>query len=291
MLVFQHGWGKQLLGFEATGGIVPFLPIFLFVILFGLSMDYHVFILSRIREAYDRGDTDEAVAHGIKTTAGVITSAALVMVCVFSVFGVLSFMLFKQIGVGLAAAILIDATIVRAVLLPAIDEAPRRLELVPAEVARVAAAPRARRQVETVEAPPAAGSVGVSEAASQPISERAHGEVWARVATERGLATGAIAVVALHVVDDSFLQPSRAPRRPTISSAASCRWRSLRAPRSCTARARRRVRATLALLVGFFGVLSGTEAVYYSLNGGPSATTSPGSVDARRLRAPRHRHA
>ena len=89
VLVFQHGWGKQLLGFESTGGIVPFLPIFLFVILFGLSMDYHVFILSRIREAYDRGaTTDEAVAHGIKTTAGVITSAALVMVCVFSVFGV-----------------------------------------------------------------------------------------------------------------------------------------------------------------------------------------------------------
>ena len=121
VLVFQHGWGKQLLGFEATGGIVPFLPIFLFVILFGLSMDYHVFILSRIREAYDRGRDapSEAVAHGIKTTAGVITSAALVMVCVFSIFAVLSFMLFKQIGVGLAAAILIDATIVRAVLLPA----------------------------------------------------------------------------------------------------------------------------------------------------------------------------
>ena len=120
VLVFQHGWGKQVFGFDATGGIVPFLPIFLFVILFGLSMDYHVFILSRIREAYDRGaTTDEAVAHGIKTTAGVITSAALVMVCVFSVFGVLSFMIFKQIGVGLAAAILIDATIVRAVLLPA----------------------------------------------------------------------------------------------------------------------------------------------------------------------------
>jgi RND superfamily putative drug exporter len=120
VMVFQHGWGKQLLGFETTGGIVPFLPIFLFVILFGLSMDYHVFILSRIREAYDRGaTTDQAVSHGIKTTAGVITSAALVMVCVFSVFGILSFMIFKQIGVGLAVAILIDATIVRAILLPA----------------------------------------------------------------------------------------------------------------------------------------------------------------------------
>ena len=120
VLVFQHGWGKQLLGFETTGGIVPFLPIFLFVILFGLSMDYHVFILSRIREAYDRGmSTEQAIAHGIKTTAGVITSAAIVMVCVFSIFAVLSYMMFKQIGVGLAAAILIDATIVRAVLLPA----------------------------------------------------------------------------------------------------------------------------------------------------------------------------
>jgi uncharacterized membrane protein YdfJ with MMPL/SSD domain len=120
VLVFQHGWGKGLLGFESTGGIVAFLPIFLFVILFGLSMDYHVFILSRIREAYDRGmPTEDAVAHSVKTTAGVITSAAIVMVCVFAIFGALQFMIFKQIGVGLAAAILIDATIVRAVLLPA----------------------------------------------------------------------------------------------------------------------------------------------------------------------------
>jgi RND superfamily putative drug exporter len=120
VLVFQHGYGKQLLGFEFTGGIDPFLPILLFVILFGLSMDYHVFILSRIREAYDRGmSTDEAIAHGIKSTAGVVTSAAIVMVAVFAVFGALQAMIFKQFGVGLAAAILIDATIVRAILLPA----------------------------------------------------------------------------------------------------------------------------------------------------------------------------
>jgi RND superfamily putative drug exporter len=120
VLVFQHGVGKSLLGFEHTGGVVPFLPIFLFVILFGLSMDYHVFILSRIRECFDRGSTtDEAIAHGIKTTAGVVTSAAIVMVAVFSIFGTLSMIIFKQFGVGLAAAILIDATIVRAVLLPA----------------------------------------------------------------------------------------------------------------------------------------------------------------------------
>jgi uncharacterized membrane protein YdfJ with MMPL/SSD domain len=120
VLVFQHGWGKGLLGFEFTGGIDPFLPILLFVILFGLSMDYHVFILSRVREAYDRGmSTDEAIAHGIKTTAGVVTSAAFVMVGVFAIFATLSMLILKQFGVGLAAAILIDATIVRAILLPA----------------------------------------------------------------------------------------------------------------------------------------------------------------------------
>ena len=90
------------------------------MILFGLSMDYHVFILSRVREAYDRGmSTDDAIAHGIKTTAGVVTSAAIVMVGVFAIFATLSMMIFKQFGVGLAAAILIDATIVRAILLPA----------------------------------------------------------------------------------------------------------------------------------------------------------------------------
>ncbi len=120
VLVFQHGWGKQVLGFEFTGGIDPFLPILLFVILFGLSMDYHVFILSRIREGYDSGmSTEAAVSHGIKTTAGVVTSAAIVMVGVFSIFGALQAMIFKQFGVGLASAILIDATIVRAILLPA----------------------------------------------------------------------------------------------------------------------------------------------------------------------------
>ena len=120
VLVFQHGWGKQVLGFEITGGIDPFLPILLFVILFGLSMDYHVFVLSRVREAHDKGmSTDDSIAFGIKSTAGVVTSAAIVMVGVFAIFGTLSMMIFKQFGVGLAAAILIDATIIRAILLPA----------------------------------------------------------------------------------------------------------------------------------------------------------------------------
>lgn len=118
--VFQDGHGEKLLGFESNGAVVSWLPMFLFVILFGLSMDYHVFILSRVREAYDRGmSTDDAVAHGIKATAGTVTSAAIVMVAVFGIFATLSSLDFKQMGVGLATAILIDATIVRAVLLPA----------------------------------------------------------------------------------------------------------------------------------------------------------------------------
>jgi uncharacterized membrane protein YdfJ with MMPL/SSD domain len=118
--VFQWGWGENLLDFESNGGITPWLPMFLFVILFGLSMDYHVFILSRIREAYDRGlSNEEAVAHGIKTTASVVTSAATVMVATFSVFALLPLIDMKEMGFGLAAAVLIDATIVRAALLPA----------------------------------------------------------------------------------------------------------------------------------------------------------------------------
>ncbi len=120
VLVFQHGVGKGLLGFNETSGISPVVPLLLFVILFGLSMDYHVFIISRIRETFDRGASmDDAIAHGIKSTAGVVTSAAIVMVAVFSIFATLSILMFKQFGVGLAAAILIDATIVRGVLLPA----------------------------------------------------------------------------------------------------------------------------------------------------------------------------
>jgi uncharacterized membrane protein YdfJ with MMPL/SSD domain len=120
VLVFQHGIGKGLLGVSSADGIETVVPLLLFVILFGLSMDYHVFIISRIREAFDRGaKMDDAVSHGIKSTAGVVTSAAIVMVAVFSIFGTLSMPFFKQFGVGLAAAILIDATIVRAVLLPA----------------------------------------------------------------------------------------------------------------------------------------------------------------------------
>jgi RND superfamily putative drug exporter len=118
--MFQWGWGQSLLGFTSVHAISSWLPLFLFVVLFGLSMDYHVFILSRIRERYDEtGKTDQAVAHGIKTTAGVVTAAAVVMVFVFLAFATLSMVSLKEMGVGLAVAVLLDATLVRAVLLPA----------------------------------------------------------------------------------------------------------------------------------------------------------------------------
>jgi uncharacterized membrane protein YdfJ with MMPL/SSD domain len=118
--VFQDGHGASLLGVKATGGVAPWLPLFLFVILFGLSMDYHVFILSRVKELVDRGmSTDDAVSQGIRSTAGVVTSAAVVMVGVFSIFIGLTLVDFKEFGLGLAAAIMIDATVIRGVLLPA----------------------------------------------------------------------------------------------------------------------------------------------------------------------------
>ncbi|HET7648088.1 MAG TPA: MMPL family transporter [Gaiellaceae bacterium] len=118
--VFQHRWAEGLLGFHSNGAIATWLPLFLFVILFGLSMDYHVFILSRVKELVDEGmETGEAVAEGIRSTASTVTSAAIVMVAVFAIFGTLHTLDMKQMGVGLAVAILIDATLIRAVLLPA----------------------------------------------------------------------------------------------------------------------------------------------------------------------------
>jgi uncharacterized membrane protein YdfJ with MMPL/SSD domain len=139
-LVFQHHWAQPILGFHGNGTIVSWLPLFLFVVLFGLSMDYHVFILSRVREAVDSGEqTDAAVQRSISSTAGVVSAAAVVMVCVFALFATLSSLELKQAGVGLAAAVLIDATLIRGVLLPAtmklLGDAnwylPRRLQWLP----------------------------------------------------------------------------------------------------------------------------------------------------------------
>jgi RND superfamily putative drug exporter len=119
VLVFQDGWLSGQLGFK-PGVIESFVPVFIFTILFGLSMDYHVFILTRIKESRDRGaSSNEAVARGISITSGTITSAAAIMVGVFAVFVTLELTIIKQLGLGLAVAVFLDATIVRSVLLPA----------------------------------------------------------------------------------------------------------------------------------------------------------------------------
>jgi len=119
--VFQDGWGTGHAGLFAAGAIEDWLPLFVFVVLFGLSMDYHVFVVSRIQEAYQSGlSTTDAVRHGIRATASTVTSAAVIMVAVFSVFAVLSMQDFQQLGLGLAAAVLVDATVIRALLLPAV---------------------------------------------------------------------------------------------------------------------------------------------------------------------------
>jgi len=120
VMVFQWGWGADLIGLESTVPIVPFIPMFMFAILFGLSMDYEVFLLSRIREEYlVTGDSDGSVVHGIATTGRLITSAALIMVSVFLGFVLGNDPSAKMFGLGLAVAIFIDATIVRMILVPA----------------------------------------------------------------------------------------------------------------------------------------------------------------------------
>ncbi|HUZ25563.1 MAG TPA: MMPL family transporter [Streptosporangiaceae bacterium] len=119
-LIFQDGHLQGPLGFTAYGAIIPWVPLFSFVLLFGLSMDYHVFILSRIRELWSGGmSSTDAVVSGIGRSAGVVTSAAVIMVAVFSIFATLSGIDVKMLGVGLAAAVLIDATVVRGMILPA----------------------------------------------------------------------------------------------------------------------------------------------------------------------------
>ncbi|MFJ6144183.1 MMPL family transporter [Streptomyces anulatus] len=119
--VFQHGWGASLIGSEGVGAIEAWMPLFVLVVLFGLSMDYHVFVVSRIREARGGGlDNRAAIETGIRRTAGAVTGAAAIMVAVFAVFGTLSMQDMQQMGVGLAVAVLLDATVVRMVLLPSV---------------------------------------------------------------------------------------------------------------------------------------------------------------------------
>jgi putative drug exporter of the RND superfamily len=134
-LVFQGTWAEGLLGFESNGHVVSWVPMLLFVVLSGLSLDYHVFVVSRIRENALSGMTVQRSVHGgVVRTAGVVTSAAIVMVAVFAIFGSLSFLELKQIGVGLSAAILLDATIIRIVTLPAIIVAAHRVLWWPGQV-------------------------------------------------------------------------------------------------------------------------------------------------------------
>jgi RND superfamily putative drug exporter len=182
VLIFQHDWAQGVLQFTSNHSITSWLPMFLFVVLFGLSMDYHVFILSRIKELHDAGlPTEEAVSRGIRRTAGTVTSAAIIMVAVFAIFGTLQLIQMKQLGVGLALAVLIDATIIRGVMLPAamklLGESnwylPRWLEWVPAlapEVVESQSAADEREQVGVgagvdagVDQPRSPGSEGVAE--------------------------------------------------------------------------------------------------------------------------------
>jgi uncharacterized membrane protein YdfJ with MMPL/SSD domain len=157
VLIFQHTWAEGVLGFTSNRAITSWLPMFLFVVLFGLSMDYHVFILSRIKELRDGGlSTDEAVSRGIRRTAGTVTSAAIIMVAVFAIFGTLRLIMMKQMGVGLGLAVLIDATVIRGVMLPAAMKLlgewnwymPRWLEWVPSLT------PEDRATVEKQSEPP-----------------------------------------------------------------------------------------------------------------------------------------
>ncbi|MFZ9539922.1 MAG: MMPL family transporter, partial [Ilumatobacteraceae bacterium] len=121
--IFQWGWGADLIGIGAAGPIDPFIPMMLFAIVFGLSMDYEVFLLSRMKEEFDRtGDNATAVADGLAATARVITAAALIMVAVFGSFVAGDDRTVKLFGMGLAVAVLIDATLVRMVLVPATME-------------------------------------------------------------------------------------------------------------------------------------------------------------------------
>jgi uncharacterized membrane protein YdfJ with MMPL/SSD domain len=140
VLVFQEGIGAGLFGFEQVDTIEAWIPLFLFSVLFGLSMDYHVFLLSRIRERYDQtGDNTGSIAFGVGSTARIITGAALIMVAVFGGFAAGELVMFQQMGFGLGVAVLLDATVVRSVLVPATMRLlgrwnwylPRRLEWLP----------------------------------------------------------------------------------------------------------------------------------------------------------------
>ena len=145
MLVFQEGVGADLFGFQQTDTIEAWVPLFLFSVLFGLSMDYQVFLLSRIRERHvQTGDTTDAVTFGVGSTARIITGAALIIVAVFSGFARGDLIMFQQMGFGVAVALLIDATVIRSVLLPSAMKLLGEWNWYLPALARVAAAGRGR---------------------------------------------------------------------------------------------------------------------------------------------------
>ena len=250
--VFQYGHFEDLLGFESIGGITAWLPLFLFVLLFGLSMDYHVFILSRVREGVDKGmSTDEAVAHGIKSTAGTVTSAAVVMVFVFAIFATLSALDFKMMGVGLAVAVLIDATLIRAVLLPASMKLlgdwnwyfPARLEWLPEVSLEGATTKPARRRRRRRKPGWESGSRGGARGCVSNLT----GELVTVSPSSRN-----------HAVGSGALPSGRAARRSARASGDVCLavggtgWETGVAPRprSVQMSTRQAVRTAIAALVG-----------------------------------------
>ena len=160
--IFQDGHLEKQLGFHAYGGVVAWLPLFMFVILFGLSMDYHVFVLSRIRELRLHGaSTKQAIVGGIGSSSGVVSSAALIMVAVFSLFAFMPFAPMKMIGIGMASAIAIDATLVRGILVPAVMSVlgernwtlPRALRWIPGIALEKTAPPAPPRTFEPQRVP------------------------------------------------------------------------------------------------------------------------------------------
>ena len=151
MLVFQHGVGAGLFGFEQVDTIEAWVPLFLFSVLFGLSMDYQVFLLSRIKERYDQtGDTTDAVTFGVASTARIITGAALIIVAVFAGFASGELIMFQQMGFGVAVALLIDATIIRSVLLPSAMKLLGDWNWYLPQLARLAAAAAGRGRVRAL---------------------------------------------------------------------------------------------------------------------------------------------
>jgi RND superfamily putative drug exporter len=164
VMIFQYGWGSRLAGFTPVNGVAVITPAILFVILFALSTDYEVFMLSRIKENYDRtGDNDEAVATGLQQTARVVTAAGLILVVVFGSFATAGLITIKEIGLGLAIGILIDTFLVRTIMVPATMRIAGRINWVmPAWLERVlpklSEGPSAEAPAPSSPASPSAGS-------------------------------------------------------------------------------------------------------------------------------------